>query len=106
LSNLRGRCRHSHLVEPVIHLLPWPCFLRRGSAGMKEGDNNRANNNSNNRRIVDLKTGRTKQEEEYEKTVRLLNLNENESLVSYFSFSRLIDTDKYYHHNTVPNEWN
>jgi hypothetical protein len=51
-------------------VLDGECYLRRESAGMKEDNNNR----TNSRRIVDLKTGKTRQEEEYEKTVRLLNL--------------------------------
>ena len=44
---------------------------------MKEDNNNR----TNSRRIVGLKTGKTRQEEEYEKTVRLLNLMKGPKLV-------------------------
>jgi hypothetical protein len=33
-----------------------------------------SNSNSGSRKIVDLKTGKTRAKEEYEKTVRLLNL--------------------------------
>jgi hypothetical protein len=54
-------------------VLDGECLIKRESAG----------SGNNNRRIVDLKTGKTRAEEEYEKTVRLLNLMKEAPYLRY-----------------------